>query len=316
MKRCFILFMLVMIISLSMVQLVDASDIPVVDKQKFVVTIDGNLIDFSFIGEPMLLTTGRTFVPERFMSKYLAYNGHNPNYSEEAALQNIWMNNEDTRVEMTLNNPMAIVNGKEVYIDCTPDGKLVMDSKPYIYEEKVYVPLRFICETFGEEIEYEKIGDVHHIEITTKYNSQDIKNKKDDFKEIQFLVGYIKIEDNIVHFDEVEIVELENQERIKQLGLNAYDMPNGYAIINASKEDTTYELADKVHYIFTDINLDFLYESESEGNRIYVTTKKDEFLKHLGKLNDIPLSEQTIPYFIEVQDGKVISITEKLKYTI
>ncbi len=44
--------------------------------------------------------------------------------------------------------------------------------------------------------------------------------------------------------------------------------------------------------------------------------KKDEFLKHLGKLNDIPLSEQTIPYFIEVQDGKVISITEKLKYTI
>jgi hypothetical protein len=189
-----------------------------------------------------------------------------------------------------------LVDGKEVYIDYTPDGKPAVDSKIYLYEGRVYLPLRFICETFGEEIEYEKIGDVHHIEITTKYNSQDIKDKEDDFKEIRSLVGYIKIEDNTVHFDEVEIVELENQERVKQLGLNAYDMPNGYAIIN--------------------INLDFLYESESEGNRIYVTTKKDEFLKHLGKSNDIPLSKQTIPYFIDVQDGKIKSITEKFKFTI
>jgi hypothetical protein len=316
MKRYFISIMLVMIISLSMVQPVNASDIPVVANQKFVITIDGNLIDFSIIGEPMLLTTGRTFVPERFMSKYLAYNGHNPNYSEEIASQNIWINDEDTKIEMTLNKSTAIVNGKAVYIDYTPDGKPVIDSKPYIYEEKVYVPLRFICETLGEKVEYEKIGDVHHIEITTRGKSQDTKNTEDDFKEIQSLVGYIRIENNTVHFDEVEIVELENQGRVKELGLNAYDMPNGYAIINENKEDTTYELADKVHYIFTDINLDFLYESESEGNRIYVTTKKDEFLKHFGKLNDIPLSEQTIPYFIEVQDGKIKSITEKFEYTI
>jgi len=142
MKRYFISIMLVMIISLSMVQPVNASDIPVVANQKFVITIDGNLIDFSIIGEPMLLTTGRTFVPERFMSKYLAYNGHNPNYSEEIASQNIWINDEDTKIEMTLNKSTAIVNGKAVYIDYTPDGKPVIDSKPYIYEEKVYVPLR------------------------------------------------------------------------------------------------------------------------------------------------------------------------------
>ncbi len=46
--------------------------------------------------------------------------------------------------------------------------------------------------------------------------------------------------------------------------------------------------------------------------------KKDEFLKHLGEynLNDVPLSKQTLPYFIEVKYGKVISITEKFKYTI
>ena len=75
MKRYFILIMLVMIISLSTVQLINASEVSVLANQKFVVTIDGNPIDFSHIGNPMLSTTGRTCVPIRFMSKYLAYNG-------------------------------------------------------------------------------------------------------------------------------------------------------------------------------------------------------------------------------------------------
>ncbi len=40
--------------------------------------------------------------------------------------------------------------------------------------------------------------------------------------------------------------------------------------------------------------------------------KKDEFLRHLGDFNDIPLSQQRIPYFIRIQDGKIISIEENL----
>lgn len=42
----------------------------------------------------------------------------------------------------------------------------------------------------------------------------------------------------------------------------------------------------------------------------------DEFVKHLGSLNENPLFEQKIPYFIDVQDGKVIRIVEELKYTM
>lgn len=51
-------------------------------------------------------------------------------------------------------------------------------------------------------------------------------------------------------------------------------MPNGYAIINASKEDTTYELADKVHYIFTDINLDFFYMNQSQKEIEFMLQQK------------------------------------------
>lgn len=103
---------------------------------------------------------------------------------------------------------------------------------------------------------------------------------------------------------------------MKEFNLNDTDiLPNGFVVIEY-QEETTYELADKVDYTFTDVYLNF--KKESDSNRIYHTTKKDEFLKHLGEynLNDIPLSDKTIPYFIEVQDGKVISITEEFKYTI
>jgi hypothetical protein len=127
-------------------------------------------------------------------------------------------------------------------------------------------------------------------------------------------VGHIVIEDNTLHFKEVEIVEWDDQEKVKELKLNESDFPDGYSIIDKDNGGTTFELTDETIYTFTDVDLYFVNEPES--NRLYATIKKDEFLKHLGKLNDIPLSEQTLPYFIEAKDGKVISITEKFKYTI
>lgn len=129
-------------------------------------------------------------------------------------------------------------------------------------------------------------------------------------------VGHIVIEDNILHLSEVEIVEWDDQERVNELGLSESDFPNGYTIIHKEQEEKIFELTDETIYTFTDVNL--LFINESESNRLYTTTKKDEFLQYLGEYNsnDMPLSEQTLPYFIEVKDGKVISITEKFKYTI
>lgn len=151
------------------------------------------------------------------------------------------------------------------------------------------------------------------IEPSTSHFIDDTTNS-----EVESLVGYMVIEGNTVYFDEVEIVRHEDKKRVEELGLEDIDMPNMYTIINEKQEKNTFELADEVEYIFTDINLNFIEESEAEGDRIYITRKKDEFLKHLGEynLNDIPLYEQRIPYFIEVKDGKVIRIKEKLEYTI
>lgn len=128
------------------------------------------------------------------------------------------------------------------------------------------------------------------------------------------LVGYIVIEGDTLYFDKVEIVKLEDKKRVSELGLSDTDMLNGYIIINENKEEAFFELTGDVKYTFTDMSLYFVKESDSD--RRYTTIKKAEFIKHLGKLNAFPLSEQKIPYFIEVQDGKIISITEKFEYTI
>ena len=101
-----------------------------------------------------------------------------------------------------------------------------------------------------------------------------------------------------------------------EFNLTEEDMPNGYAILRNNQSDETYELADEVEYIFTDTNLNFIEELEAEGDRLYTTTKNDVFLTHLGDSNNIPRSEQTIPYFVKIQNGRVISIEEKFEYTI
>ena len=135
-------------------------------------------------------------------------------------------------------------------------------------------------------------------------------------EEIEELTGYIVIKDNVLHFRHVKIVKIDEKDIMNEFNLTEEDMPNGYAILRKNQADETYKLADEVEYILTDTILNFIEESEAGGNRLYTTTKNDEFLTHLGDLNNIPLSEQRIPYFIKVQNGKVISIEEKFEYTI
>lgn len=249
--------------------------------------------------------------------------------------------------ELTLNGMELFTKeepyGLQVYFksSAATQAKYIATSSDYIWE-----PQSLILFSLIDNLDYIKYAiDSGDINIVVSYTNREVtdsitiptlgrrisemvKNKK-RFKEFydiygsgydikinqpESLVGYIAIKDNTLYFNEVEIVEWEDKERVKELGLNEYDMPNGYAIINKNKGETTFELADEVIYTFTDVNLDFV--KDSEGDRLYTTTKKDEFIKHLGKLNDFPLSEQNIPFFIEVRDGKVIRITEKFKYTI
>lgn len=132
--------------------------------------------------------------------------------------------------------------------------------------------------------------------------------------QVEKLVGYIFIKDNVVYVDRVEIVTREDKDRIKELGLEEErDYPSGYHIHNPARENETYSLEEDTVYEFTDFDLK--YTSDSNSTRIYKTTKIIEFI-NASSYNDVSLEEQTIPYFIYVLDGKVIRIVEEFVYTI
>jgi len=123
------------------------------------------------------------------------------------------------------------------------------------------------------------------------------------------------IEDNLLYLDEVEIIRTEDKERITELKLNQQDdMPSGYYIYNVDTEKQTYELTKETVYSFVDTNL--LFVKNKDSVRVYTTTKKEEFLLHLNTSYSDSPPAQKVPFFIEVKDGKVISITEKFEFTI
>lgn len=142
--------------------------------------------------------------------------------------------------------------------------------------------------------------------------------------QVQQLAGYILVDGNTLHVDEVEVIttvdadqilglSLHDPKRIEELGLREEDMPNGYVVHHPDAETLSFELTDETVYSFTDVQL--LFVEQADGNRHYETTNKEDFLRHLrASYTDTPPAGR-VPFIIEVQDGKVVRITEKLLLT-
>jgi hypothetical protein len=127
------------------------------------------------------------------------------------------------------------------------------------------------------------------------------------------LYGHMVIEGDIFYLDEVEIVRREDKERIAELGLLDDLPPNGYHIHRLDKGIVAYELTDETEYNFMDVHRQFIDDSIDE--RWYTTTIKDEFIQYLNRSYSDSPPAQTIPYLVEVKDGKVISVTEEFIFT-
>lgn len=129
----------------------------------------------------------------------------------------------------------------------------------------------------------------------------------------KLLAGYIVFDGDILYLDEVEVITTENKNRIAELDLKDSDMPNGYYIYNPSNEKTSFELTDKTSYTFTDYHL--LFVENPDSDRLYTTTSREEFIQHLTTSYSDNPPAQKVPFFIEVKDGKVISIIEEFIFT-
>jgi hypothetical protein len=133
----------------------------------------------------------------------------------------------------------------------------------------------------------------------------------------ELLTGYMVIDNNILYLDEVEILTREDTERIEELELELGEnitMPSGYHIYNADMEKQTFEITKETTYTFVDYS--FLFLEDEVDDRLYTTAKKEDFILHLNESYTDSPPAQKVPFFIEVKDGKVINITEKIEFTI
>jgi len=132
----------------------------------------------------------------------------------------------------------------------------------------------------------------------------------------RLITGYMVIEDDLLYVDEVEIIYREDTERIEELEKlgESITTPSGYHIYNPNTDKQTFKITKETTYTFVDYS--FLFLEDGVEDRLYMTSNKEEFMLHLDESYYDSPPAQKVPFFIEVKDGKVISITEKIGFTI
>ncbi|HYE69596.1 MAG TPA: copper amine oxidase N-terminal domain-containing protein [Anaerovoracaceae bacterium] len=98
---------------------------------------------------PPVIKGGRTLIPVRAITE-----GFGAELSYDQENQTVTITKGDTVIELTLGAMVAVVNGQEIQ----------MDTKANITNNRTYVPLRFVLETFKLSVEWDQ--DTETIEIT------------------------------------------------------------------------------------------------------------------------------------------------------
>lgn len=133
----------------------------------FSVSIDGQKVHFNDdMGHPFLSPTQRTMMPIRIISENMGYKVEWNEKTREVTIED-----GQTKATLTIGKSTATINGKSIPIDL--QGDKIVDTKAQIVKGRTYVPIRFVAEAFGAEIEYEKKDNTHYINIIRK--KEDIK---------------------------------------------------------------------------------------------------------------------------------------------
>ncbi|MBU5668510.1 copper amine oxidase N-terminal domain-containing protein [Peptoniphilus sp. MSJ-1] len=119
------------------------------------------------------ISSDRTFVPLRLIGESLKCD---VNYDPSSKDINI-SDGISTNVKMNVNSKDFTVNG----------SKKSMDVNPILYNDRTYVPVRYIGEAFNREVKWDSANKTCHIGKGINYKNQDLsKYKKLDFSKYGF----------------------------------------------------------------------------------------------------------------------------------
>lgn len=137
-------------------------------KQKIYLFVDGNHIKAD--AEPFI-ENGRTLVPIRFISENLK-NKVDWNSDEKKVTVTPEEEREISKIELAIGSDIAKLYDKDGNVK---EEKLEVPAK--ITNSRTFVPVRFISETLGTEVNWDPENRVVIIGDKTKYNSEKFKNE-------------------------------------------------------------------------------------------------------------------------------------------
>lgn len=114
----------------------------------FIVSLEDDIVEFEDV-QP-IIKDSRTLVPFRAI---LEKAGAKVDWNQEN--KKVTAELDGKKIEMTIGQKKIMVDGKEVELDVAP----------MIKEGRTLIPLRGMFENLGFEVEYEKVGQIHSIEI-------------------------------------------------------------------------------------------------------------------------------------------------------
>ena len=128
-------------------------------QEEISVIVNGTKVDFP--DEQPYYTQDRVMLPVRFVSEQL---GGEVAWYEKT--QTVTIMDETNAVALTVNSRQVIVNNAE----------LMLDVVPTIYNDRIYVPLRFISEALGAQVDWDP--DTWTVTITRLVQTEDEGNDK------------------------------------------------------------------------------------------------------------------------------------------
>lgn len=145
MKNKKVLFIsLIVVIILSSVVFAEAST------SNIIIKINGEVLDIpEEYGKPFINNDSRTMIPIRIVSEEL---GYFVSFSQTPYTQ--WVDINTTSEPFSYENRLGLEIGYS--IADTNIGDIRMDAAPIIINDRTYVPMRFIAESLGYDVNYEQ----------------------------------------------------------------------------------------------------------------------------------------------------------------
>ncbi|MDQ2086591.1 serine hydrolase [Herbivorax sp. ANBcel31] len=126
----------------------------IAETQDIIVKIEGETVDFPD-AEPFINEDSRTLCPVRFIAENL---GADVKWDGDA--KTVSITKDSTDILLTIDESTALVNGTEKEFD----------TAPQIFEDRTYVPLRFISETFNMDVDWD--AETRTVLISTPFDDE------------------------------------------------------------------------------------------------------------------------------------------------